>query len=102
MLGGTTKGFCRREWALWYGDKEDVSPCGLPLSDRQQCGDVFAAPDDPRNTSNGQENGRCPYNRGGGMHVDMEACQLTTYAKHHDRVLAIGGAGLKAHNPETL
>ena len=96
MLGGTTKGFCRREWALWYGDTEDASPCTLPLTDGALCNDVFAAPDNARNIY-----ARCPYNHNG-LKVDFEACKLTTYAKHHDRVLATGGAGLAAHNPAAL
>ena len=95
MLGGTTRGFCRREGALWDGDGEDGSPCSLPLTDGTLCGDVFAAPDDPRNASD-----RCPYNRNG-LEVDFAACKLTTYAKDHGH-LATGGAGLKAHNPEEL
>ena len=93
MLGGTTKGFCLREWELWYGDKPATEqpaqhPCPLPLTDGQLCGDTELS------------GARCPYSSR--LKVDFNACKLTTYAKPHDGQLATGGAGLKAHRPEEL
>ena len=100
MLGGTTRGFCRREWTLWYGDKEDATPCTLPLTDGEPCGDVFCSQvgnqHDDRDTGK-----RCPYNRNG-LEVDFSQCELTTYAKKRPSgtILATGGAG--DHHPEEV
>ena len=105
MLGGTTKGFCRREWSLWYGDKEDLTPCGLPLTDGQVCGDVFGDPQKhggeatPLKNHPANSGDRCPYNHND-LKVDFSACELTTYAKKHNRAMATGGAGNLAHDPD--
>ena len=100
MLGGTTKGFCRREWSLWYGDKEDLTPCGLPLTDGQLCGDVFGTKQGKGDQNHPANSGdRCPYNHNG-LKVDFSACELTTYAKKDNRVMATGGAGNLAHDPD--
>lgn len=105
MLGGTTKGFCRREWALWYGDREDDSPCQLPLSDGKVCGDVYCDParaqDGKLSASPKNAGRRCPYSSK--LSVDMSQCKLTTYAdiKSGD-VLCTGGAGEAAHSPERI
>ena len=93
MLGGTTKGFCLREWELWYGNKPAKEqpgqhPCPVPLSDGKVCGD------------RANNDKRCPYNSK--LRVDFDTCELTTYAKQHKGPLATGGAGLKAHDPEKL
>ena len=94
MLGGTTKGFCLREWEMWYGDKPaneqpGQSPCPLQLTDGKLCDDVAI------------DGKRCPYNRNG-LEVDFTACALTTYAKPVEGILHTGGAGLLAHEPERL
>jgi hypothetical protein len=73
MLGGTTAGFCRREWDLWYGDGSDPGPCPLPLSDGKTCGD------------SGCEGPRCPYNAND-LRVDMSNLKYTTYAYLNDEV----------------
>jgi hypothetical protein len=94
MLGGTTKGFCLREWEMWYGDKPAADqpgqmPCPLPLTDGKLCGDADL------------DGKRCPYSRSN-LKVDMTKCELTTYAKKHNGVLATGGAGLAAHDPQEI
>lgn len=72
MLGGTTAGFCRREWDLWYGDGTDPGQCKLPLSDGKPCGDA------------GRDGTRCPYNKDCGLTVDMSNIKYTTYAYLND------------------
>ena len=83
MLGETSKGFCLREEALFYGSSteeraEDIeacrATCPMPLSDGEVCGDGMR-----RRPDQAAEFGtRCPYNRNG-LEVDRIGLVFITY-----------------------